>query len=156
MGAQQLATIMLDHDEGWEAIPYHDRKRYPTIGIGRKIGNKNDPLPLMTTTRQIEDRFLQATIGGLEGTFLTHINTCHIYPKLSDIRKAVLLCMAYQMGFVGILGFRKFWVAVESQNYDDAAKEMLDSEWHNIDSPKRCEREANMMKTNIMDPYYAS
>jgi len=53
--------------------------------------------------------------------------------------------MVYQLGFSGTSKFRNFLSALNSQAYDKAADEMLDSKWHR-QTPERCERLAKMMR----------
>ena len=149
----QACTKMLNHDEGFSAVPYYDTLGFPTIGIGRKIGNKGDPLPNITTDRETENNFLEGRIKTLIDSFSTHINTRDIFPKLSEIRQAVLVCMAYQMGFAGVLQFRQMLAALARNDFDGAANEIINSQLH-AQTTKRCEREANMLKTGMMDAYY--
>lgn len=56
---------------------------------------------------------------------------------LSEPRQAVVLGMAFQLGVSGLLGFRKAMAAMERGDYEDAAREMLDSKWARKDSPLR-------------------
>jgi lysozyme len=52
-----------------------------------------------------------------------------VYKELDDIAKAVILDMAYNMGYAGIMTFKKMWIALEQKDYKEASKEMLDSKW---------------------------
>lgn len=67
------------------------------------------------------------------------------WAKLTDDRRRVLANMGYQMGMDGLSGFRKMLAAVERNDYDTAAKEMLDSKWAKHDSPARARRLAKVM-----------
>ena len=48
---------------------------------------------------------------------------------LGPARSAVLLSMAFNLGFSGLLSFRKMLAAVRRNEFDEAAREMLDSRW---------------------------
>ena len=54
---------------------------------------------------------------------------CNVYVELDEIRQAVLLEMAYNLGIVKLMGFRKMLAALEEKNYEKAAHEMLNSQW---------------------------
>ena len=45
--------------------------------------------------------------------------------------------MVFQMGVKGVGKFKKFFRAAVARHWDAAHKEMLDSKWHNEDSPAR-------------------
>ena len=51
------------------------------------------------------------------------------YSGLTDNRKSVLINMAFNLGINGLLNFRKTLKFIEQENYLDASKEMLDSQW---------------------------
>ena len=37
--------------------------------------------------------------------------------------------MAFNLGYAGLLQFRQMWSALERHDYDEAARQMLDSRW---------------------------
>ena len=51
------------------------------------------------------------------------------YPKLSMIRREVLMNMGFNMGRAGIAKFKNMWAAINRYDYEQAAAEMLDSRW---------------------------
>ena len=57
----------------------------------------------------------------------------------------VAIEMAYQMGMDGLKSFRKMWAAIEAEDYESAANEMLDSKWHE-QTPERAETLAFLMR----------
>ena len=65
---------------------------------------------------------------------------------LGDVRRGVLVEMAFQMGVAGCRGFALMWKALGRRDYGAAAAEMLDSEWwRNRKTRRRCERLADIM-----------
>jgi GH24 family phage-related lysozyme (muramidase) len=78
------------------------------------------------------------------------------YFQCSDVRKAVLTSMCYQLG--NLSGWPDFRTALSTGDYDECATQMLwddfgtptqrPSAWHN-ETPRRCERAAWMMKKNV-------
>ncbi len=98
--------------------PYRDSAGKLTIGIGRNLDDKG-------ITRE-EAIFLckndiQAAISQLE--------RYDWYNSLDDIRKKVLLDMAFNLGVSGLLKFKKMIKAIEEKNFVCAGKEMKDSQW---------------------------
>jgi len=67
------------------------------------------------------------------------------WDDLSANRQIVLCSMAFQMGFNGLLGFKKMFLAMEYEDWGKAAAEMLDSSWHKR-TPKRCEELSELMR----------
>jgi len=72
--------------------------------------------------------------------------TNRIWKKLSSRRKGVLARMVYQLGFKGVKGFKNTLVAVEEEDFNKAADEMLDSKWFKEDTPSRVARESCIMR----------
>jgi lysozyme len=48
---------------------------------------------------------------------------------LDEARRGVLLNMGFNMGVVGLLGFKQFLALVHDGRYEDAARDMLGTEW---------------------------
>ena len=63
---------------------------------------------------------------------------------LDDVRRGVLVEMAFQLGVAGCRRFRRMWAALGRREFAAAAAEMLDSKWRR-DTRRRCERLADIM-----------
>jgi lysozyme len=156
MSAIDLASKIIKLDEEsnkFKERPYYCSEKYPTIGWGFKCGEKNAPLPLITMAKEAGDKKLESLIVAHDKNLREHINTRHIYPSLNDARQAVIISMAYQLGFAGLLKFRKMWVAIERQDYVDAANQIMDS-LAARQTPNRYKRNAEMMRTGKILQYY--
>ena len=66
--------------------------------------------------------------------------------RLDDVRQRVLLDMAFNLGIVGLLGFKRTLAAIETGQYQQAATMMLDSRWAR-QVGGRAERLSRMMAT---------
>ena len=82
-----------------------------------------------------------------------------LWEGLGEVRREVVVQMAFQMGLKRLSTFTKFRQALADRDYDKAAFEMLysadgkrPSKWAGKDSPKRARRMANAMRHN--DPSY--
>lgn len=53
----------------------------------------------------------------------------HRLAGLSPQRKIVLIDMAFNLGVAGLMKFKKMLAAVDRQDWETAANEMLDSKW---------------------------
>ena len=51
------------------------------------------------------------------------------FAGLNEARQAVLINMAFNMGYTGLMRFKKFLADVENGFFEKASKEMLDSRW---------------------------
>lgn len=103
-------------NEGFRADAYLDSLGYPTFGYGsRTIREKYADLNMQDD--------LKECIALVEG----HLSKEGI--SLDEFRIGVLSEMAYQLGFKGLLGFKKMWRALRDMDYVTAAAEMKDSRW---------------------------
>lgn len=53
-----------------------------------------------------------------------------IYNKLSPTRKAVLLDMCFNIGYAGLMKFKKMWFALGNRDFAEASRQMKDSNWY--------------------------
>lgn len=65
---------------------------------------------------------------------------------LTDDRQRALAEMVYQLGFAGFQKFRKMIAALEAEDHQTAADEMLDSQWAE-QTPVRAKHCAELMRT---------
>ena len=121
---------LLKKEEGFRGTVYKCTEGYDTIGYGTR-------LPI---TKDEGDLLLGHRLGKLKGEVDTELSHLHIEDDAWD----VLYLMAYQMGVRGILRFKRMIEALEVQDYNKAAKEMLDSKWAK-QTPLRASRMAQMM-----------
>jgi len=64
--------------------------------------------------------------------------------RLSEARQNVFICMAFQMGIVGLLEFKIMLAAAQQGKFDQAGAAMLQSKWAD-ETPNRAKILANMM-----------
>jgi lysozyme len=68
------------------------------------------------------------------------------YSALDEVRRTILLAMAFQLGTTGLFGFHTTLRAVANRQFDAAAESMLRSRW-STQTPARALRMAEAMKT---------
>lgn len=118
MNTDQLVQDLI-RDEGIRLKPYTDTVGKTTIGIGRNlddVGITNNEAMILC-----RDDIIQV-VGGLNSK-LTWWTT------LSEARQRVLANMAFNMGVNNLLEFKKMLAALSSGDYEEAAREMLNSTW---------------------------
>lgn len=145
---------ILSFEEGYDAKPYLDSLRYPTVACGIKIGPKNAPLSHYTFTvpRQVGDVWLQTFVDGVINQCRNNSSVYAALQKCNPARADILYSMAFQLGINGLAGFKKTLVMISNGNFTGAATEMLDSTW-NKQTPERAQRHAEVMRTGTYDIY---
>lgn len=141
MNRLALKTALL-RDEGLRLKPYKDTVGKLTIGVGRNLddrGISNDE------ARYLLDNDIDSVEKQLRVAF-PH------YVKLDDARQEVLLNMAFNMGVgnavKGLMSFIHTLAAIESGDYELAARRMLKSLWA-TQVGDRAKRLAEQMRTGI-------
>ena len=60
--------------------------------------------------------------------------------------------MSYQLGVNGLLEFKRMIAAIVNENYEQAAREAMNSKWQK-QTPARVKRHANVLMTGSFDGY---
>jgi len=115
--------------EGFRPIVYLDTLGISTFGYGftRIEKDEADAVLQLKLKKIIESDLV---------LFLDEVG------HLDEKRLMILIEMIYQLGAVGVKGFKKFRAAILAEDWEEAANQGLDSKWH-AQTPQRCER---MMK----------
>lgn len=137
----KLATNITAFEEGFSATPYYCSEGYPTVGYGKKIGRKDEPLPCFILPEPVALKWLELDILDLEKALESDME-----PIKNANRRAIIISMAYQLGVNGCRNFKKMWSAINEGDWSKAADEMLDSRWCD-QTPLRCYYHAEVMKT---------
>ena len=131
-----LLTHLKEH-EGFSAKAYQDHLGHWTIGYGRRIdGDKGLSMEEAQTllTNDVEEARVQ----------LAH--AIKLPENLDEVRHAALVAMVFQLGIGTFQKFKKMIRAVELSEWDEAAKEALDSRWAD-QTPRRAKVVARILKT---------
>ena len=121
--------------EGFRDKPYLCTEGVPTFGYGLTYITEYE-------AEWILRRRVRECVSLVEG-YAQNENV-----SLDEFRVKILAEMTYQLGFKGVLRFKKMWKALKEFDYEGAAKEMLNSKWH-IQTPSRCEYLAKKMKEGV-------
>lgn len=131
---------MLERDEGRVPYAYPDSLGFLTIGVGhlidkRKGGRLPDPIIDALLDYDIAEKTSQVAAA---------------FPwvsQLNEPRKAVMICMAFQLGIDGLSQFKTALAAMEAHNYQRAAWAFLQSKVATVQTPARWQRFAKQIET---------
>lgn len=134
---EQIAEDLRRH-EGCVLHAYEDHLGYLTIGIGRLIDEQRGG----GISEEEAEYLLKNDIDRIASR-LQHERGFRNAP--STVKRA-LVNMAFQLGFSGLLSFKKMWKHLENSNYAVAADEALDSKWAE-QTPERAEEVAGWIRS---------
>lgn len=133
-----VAHILMQ-EEGLRLEPYRCPAGKLTIGFGHNLDDR--PITMETAKYMLfEDVFVDTElVEDLVG-------------DLSDLPQVVvviLIAMSFQLGFAGLLGFKKMLAKVKLRDWKGMRAEMLDSKWARVDSPERAARMVKFLDENL-------
>ena len=137
---------MLEVEEGFRSKPYLCSEGFATVGIGWRIGSKGQPLSDFKHISMCQAAAYAQLDFKIAGITANLSNEFEFFKDLNECRQAVLISMAYQMGLSGLLKFKNMLAAIETQCWNDAAHEGLDSRW----ATQTSERAERQMKTLLL------
>lgn len=119
MSYRDILRAQLIVDEDLRQKPYLDTVGKLTVGVGRNLDDKG-------LSREECLYLLDNDIEDAEQDARTLFPS---FERLSDARKAVVCNMAFNLGRDRLARFLRFREAVQGQDWERAAAEMLDSTW---------------------------
>lgn len=135
---QNLIKQLRD-EEGEVLSAYQDHLGFWTIGVGHLIDKRKGG----AISPYISSLLLESDIADKASDLDKSLPW---WRDLDEVRQAVLLGMAFQMGINGLLGFKNTLAMVKSGNYAGAANGMLNSLWAK-QTPARAKRMSEQMRT---------
>jgi lysozyme len=129
------SLALLKHQEGFRAHLYKDTRGVNTIGYGTNIDQG--------ITEPEAQLLLQSRVQSTETALFQE----GWYQTLSEVRKAAILSMAYQLGIEGFRKFRATIAALAAGDFATAAYQMMSSRWAH-QTPERAQEVADMVKND--------
>ncbi len=126
----------IKRDEGLRLKPYHCTEGKLTIGYGRNLED-------VGISESEAEAMLAADIKNVEDALHQRLP---IYTKLSEARVRALTNMGFQLGVGGLLKFKNMIAALERGDWEEAARQALDSRWAR-QTPERAARVAEQLRT---------
>ena len=119
MSYLDILERQLTIDEGKRDRMYLDSEGIPSLGIGHNLRD-----------RSISDRAIRVIFE--DDMQVAESDARKLVPgfdALSDARKAVVVNMAFNLGYDRLAGFKNTLAYVNAGRFSQAADEMLDSKW---------------------------
>ena len=135
---KELQSIVDDikRHEGFEPKVYECTEGYDTIGYGFAIKD-------LIIDADVADLILMKKLH----TLLQRITIAFPWFKdIDDKAKSVVVNMCYQLGIRGFSKFKKTIYYLETEQYEEASMEMLDSLWAK-QTPSRAKELSELMST---------
>jgi lysozyme len=126
--------------EGLKLQVYQDTLGIDTIGIGRNLEDRGitkqelDELDIPSIDHVYEYGITEADAVYLatNDVQIVEEELVRAHPcvdRLDSVRQLIVMDMAFNLGVPRLCKFKKMWSAIHEEQYDVAAKEMLDSRW---------------------------
>ena len=112
-------TQELKIDEGFKPCVYQCTAGKPTIGYGHNLEDNELPEP-------IAENLLIHDYMKFYDKLCEHQWFC----EMDDYRKRIIINMAYNIGISGLLRFRNMIAAIRNKDFNEAADEMVNSNWY--------------------------
>lgn len=156
MEVLDMALAIIRLEEGFRPRPYLDSEGFWTVGYGTKIGwadmvNALDVMKMNGEQPPLFDKKLLMVMS-IERVKVDYakLKPQSFFCDLNKERQAVLLSMVYQLGYAGLMGFERMRKALKRGEFNEAAKEALDSKWAR-QTPARALRAANAIRLGVVN-----
>jgi lysozyme len=120
----------LEIDEGVKYDIYLDHLGYPTFGIGHLITEDDPEHGQSVGTEVSKERVEEAFEKDCEWV----VRDCHkLYDSFDDLPEEVqqiVANMMFNLGYPRLSAFKGMKAGVDSQNWNEAADQMVDSRWY--------------------------
>jgi lysozyme len=140
----QAVKDRIKKHEGFRNTVYSDSLGKSTIGYGH----------LLTEDDDFEEG-IQYDKSLLENLFDKDFNRSAYNAEqllegidICDIAREIIVEMVFQLGIGGVSKFKKMFEALRKKDYNEAAEQMLNSQWR-VQTPKRCEELSSLMRSCV-------
>ena len=116
-------------DEGYEYGIYEDHLGFATFGVGHLILDTDKEFGQAVGTPVSEERILECLMNDIDVVCSELDRNMPWWKELNDNKQRVLANMCFNLGRPRLSNFKKFLAALESDDYEKAAVEMMDSKW---------------------------
>ena len=145
-----IALELVKEAEGFEPNEYFCTAKKRTKGYGRNLEahplSEEEKAELNaegSVSKEVAEKWALKELIECEQKLSQNI----IYQKQTEVRKAVLLDMCFNIGYTGLMKFKKMWFALGNKDYPSASREMKDSSWY-TQVGNRGKRNVEIMASN--------
>ena len=120
----------LEIDEGVVHEVYLDHLGYPTFGIGHLIRTDDPEHGSEVGTSISNDRVIDAFNADTESVMFDCQRLYQNFKSLPEEAQQIIANMMFNLGYPRLSKFKGMKAGVDSENWDRAADEMIDSQWY--------------------------
>lgn len=113
---------LIAEDEGFRPKIYKDINGFNTIGFGFNLDK-------IEISSRIAALWLEEILIKRDNDLSKILD---FWKHLNDARKYVLINMSYQLGINGLMNFKNMMKYMDKLDYNNAAKEMQNSQWYEL------------------------
>ena len=117
-------------DEGCVYSVYLDHLGLKTVGIGHLCRGSDPESTLEVGTPVSEERVMELFDKDMSWTFRDCIRLLPEFNDLPDEVRLIVANMMFNLGAKRLSGFSRLLAAIEREDWNSAADEMVDSKWH--------------------------
>tara|TARA_R110000822_G_scaffold199819_2_gene337485 strand:+ start:2283 stop:2756 length:474 start_codon:yes stop_codon:yes gene_type:complete len=139
----------LTFDEGCVYKIYNDHLGYATFGIGHLITEKDPEHGLPIDYPISEERVTECFGDDIEGVCNDLDRNLSWWVRLAEDHQRVLANMAFNLGINRLLKFKKFLKALQENDFEKAAEEMIDSRWAKQVGPRAIRLKQRVLKEDL-------
>ena len=128
--------------EGFRDTVYSDSLGFATIGYGHLVLPTDNFVEGVAYPKEE----LEAVFDNDFQIALTSAEELLEEIEVPETVLGVIVEMCFQLGKPRVMKFKKMWAAIEQQDWNTAANEMIDSAWHK-QTTSRCESLAELVRS---------
>jgi|TARA_R110002020_G_scaffold379154_1_gene590179 lysozyme len=117
-------------DEGCVYSVYLDHLGLKTVGIGHLCRESDPEFDMEVGAPVSEERVMELFDKDMSWTFRDCIRLLPEFNDLPDEVRLIVANMMFNLGAKRLSGFSRLLAAIEKEDWNSAADEMVDSRWH--------------------------
>tara|TARA_Y100000593_G_scaffold19975_1_gene40025 strand:+ start:42 stop:482 length:441 start_codon:yes stop_codon:yes gene_type:complete len=126
----QMLREQLEIDEGVVHEIYLDHLGYPTFGIGHLVKESDPEAGWDVGTAVTESRCIKAFESDIESVLSDCYKLYEDFDDLPEEAQQIIANMMFNLGYPRLSKFKGMKRGVDSQDWNQAADEMVDSRWY--------------------------
>jgi len=116
-------------DEGYKAETYEDHLGFLTLGVGHLVLDTDPEFGKPVGTPVSEERIRDCLNKDIDTVCNELDRNFHWWRGLNDNKQRVMVNMGFNLGYPRLSKFKNFLAAMQKNDFETAAIEMMDSKW---------------------------
>ena len=116
-------------DEGYKTETYEDHLGFLTLGVGHLVLDTDPEYGKPVGTPVSEERIRDCLNKDIDTVCNELDRNFHWWRGLNDNKQRVMVNMGFNLGYPRLSKFKNFLAAMQKNDFETAAIEMMDSKW---------------------------